>query len=85
MDMRAVLRLYVERVPDVGYDGSCIFHGKSGCTLDRSMRSDVCNSYYCGGLQAYMSGGGGAVPTIVIAGEGDRLRTSPILTPEKLR
>jgi hypothetical protein len=32
-----------------------------------------------------MSGGGGAVPTIVIAGEGDRLRTSPILTPEKLR
>jgi len=24
----AVLRLYVERVPKVGYEDSCIFHGK---------------------------------------------------------
>src|SRR5215831_4744856 len=30
LDAWAVLRLYVERVPDVGYEGSCIFHGKQG-------------------------------------------------------
>lgn len=41
LDARAVLRLYLDRVPEVGYEGSCIFHGKRGCTLDRSLRSDV--------------------------------------------
>ena len=37
LDVRAVLRLYVERVPEVGFEDSCIFHGKQGCTLDRSL------------------------------------------------
>jgi hypothetical protein len=78
---RAVLRLYVERVPEAGYQGSCIFHGKQGCTLDRSLRSDVCNSYFCGGLHDYMASGGDATPVTVIAGEGDKMRTSPVLLP----
>jgi hypothetical protein len=81
LDARAVLRLYVERVPEAGYQGSCIFHGKQGCTLDRSLRSDVCNSYFCGGLHNYMANGDGATPVTVIAGEGDKMRTSPILLP----
>ena len=34
LDMHAVLRLYLERVPEVGYEASCIFHGRQGCTLD---------------------------------------------------
>jgi hypothetical protein len=77
---QAVLRLYVDRVPEVGYRGSCIFHGKQGCTLDRSLRSDVCNSYFCDGLQIYMTGGA-VTPTMIIAGAGDKVRTSPILMP----
>jgi hypothetical protein len=81
LDVRAVLRLYVERVPKVGYEDSCIFHGKQGCTLDRSLRSDVCNSYFCGGLQVYMADGEAARPTMIIAGVGDKMRTSPILMP----
>jgi hypothetical protein len=81
LDVGAVLRLYVERVPEVAYEGSCIFHGKQGCTLDRSLRSDVCNSYFCGGLQAYMTGGDVVTPTMIIAGVGDKMRTSPILLP----
>ena len=81
LDVRAVLRLYVERVPEVGYEGSCIFHGKQGCTLDRSLRSDVCNSYFCGGLQSYMTDGDALTPTMIIAGVGDKMRTSPILMP----
>src|SRR4029077_713160 len=32
LDMHAVLRLYLERVPEVGYEASCIFHGRLGCT-----------------------------------------------------
>jgi hypothetical protein len=81
LDVRAVLRLYVERVPEVGYEDSCIFHGKQGCTLDRSLRSDVCNSYFCGGLQVYMTSGDAVTPTMIIAGVGDKMRTSPILMP----
>ena len=81
LDVRAVLRLYVERVPQVGFEDSCIFHGKQGCTLDRSLRSDVCNSYFCIGLQVYMTGGDAVTPTMIIAGVGDQMRTSPILIP----
>jgi hypothetical protein len=58
-----------------------IFHGKQGCTLDRSLRSDVCNSYFCGGLLAYLTGDEVVIPTMVIAGAGDNMRTSPILMP----
>jgi hypothetical protein len=81
MTERALLRLYLDRVPSVTYRESCIFHGKRGCTLDRSMRADVCNTYYCGGLGAYMKSGDAPMPTVVIAGEGDKMRTSPVLVP----
>jgi hypothetical protein len=81
LDARAVLRLYVERVPEVGYKDSCIFHAKQGCTLDRSLRSEVCNEYFCDGLQTYMAGSSEVVPTMIIAGVGDGMRTSPILMP----
>ena len=81
LDARTVLRLYLERVPEVGYEGSCIFHGKQGCTLDRSLRSDVCNSYFCDELESYMADGAPVRPTMIIAGVGDKTRTSPILMP----
>ncbi len=76
----AMLSLYLERVPPAAYQDSCIFHGKNGCTLDRSLRADVCNNYYCGGLGAYMKIGAAAA-TRVIAGEGGNMRTSPVLVP----
>lgn len=81
LSTRELLRLYVERVPAIAYEGSCIFHGKQGCTLDRSLRSDVCNAYFCGGLHSYIRGGDEEVPTVVIAGEGDEMRTSAVLRP----
>ena len=82
-DVRAVLRLYLERVPEVGYEDSCIFHGKQGCTLDRSLRSDVCNKYFCDGLESYLTGGDVVTPTMIIAGVGDKMRTSAILMPRE--
>jgi hypothetical protein len=83
VDVSAVLRLYLERVPEVGYEESCIFHGKQGCTLDRSLRSDVCNRYFCDGLQGYLTGGDAVTPTMIIAGVGDKIRTSAILMPKE--
>jgi hypothetical protein len=81
LDARAVMRLYVERVPAVGYDGSCVFHGTAGCTLDRSLRSDVCNSYFCTGLANFMKGAGTAARVVITAGEGEATRPSSVLTP----
>jgi len=81
LDLPAVLRLHIERVPEVGYEGSCIFHGKQGCALDRSLRSDVSNSYFYRGLQVYMTGDDTVTPTLIIAGVGEKMRTSPILMP----
>jgi nucleotide-binding universal stress UspA family protein len=58
-------------------------HSKRGCTLDRSMRADICNTYFCGGLRAYMKGHTDPEPTVVLAGEGDKMRSSPILVPNQ--
>jgi hypothetical protein len=77
----ALLRLYLRRVPDAAYRDSCIFHGRHGCTLDRSMRADVCNTYYCGGLGAFLKSKTATGPTVVLAGEGEKMRMSPVLTP----
>jgi hypothetical protein len=81
LDTEAVLKLYTEKVPEVGFERSCIFHGKQGCTLDRALRSDVCNAYFCGGLLAYTQRAGEATATVIIAGEADKTRTSPVLLP----
>jgi len=81
LDVRAVLRLYLERVPAQGYENSCVFHGQNGCTLGRSLRSDVCNNYFCGGLGAFVAKGHMSEPVVVMAGDGSNIRTSPIIRP----
>jgi hypothetical protein len=81
LDAEAVIQHYLARVPAIGYEGSCIFHGERGCTLDRSMRSDVCNAYFCGGLHAYLRADDAVSPVVVIAGERDKMRGSSVLTP----
>ena len=77
LDARAVMRLYVERVPQANYAGSCIFHGEAGCTLSRSLRSDVCNSYFCTGLSNFMKDAEAADSAVVTAAQGTETRTSP--------
>lgn len=42
---------YAERLPRQHVEGSCLYHGERGCTLDRTMRSDVCNRFACDGLR----------------------------------
>ena len=83
LDVRAVLRLFVERVPEVGYEDSCIFHGKQGCTLDRSLRSDVCNSYFCSSLGNFIKDTGTTSAVMVIAGEGEEVRMSQVLRSDQ--
>jgi hypothetical protein len=78
LGVRGVVRLYVELVPPEIYKGSCIFHGRRGCALSRRLRSDVCNSYFCRGLEDYVRGGDSTTPVIIIAGEGEKMRTARV-------
>jgi hypothetical protein len=55
--------------------------GKHGCTLDCSMRADVCNTYYFGGLGAFMKSKEENRPTVVLAGEGEKMRVSAKVDP----
>ena len=71
LDVQALLRVYIARVPVLAYQDSCIFHGKRGCTLDRSLRADICNGYFCRGLGNYVKSGKADAPTTVIAGKRD--------------
>jgi hypothetical protein len=81
LDARVVMRLYVERVPAAGYAGSCVFHGGEGCTLDRSLRSDVCNSYFCDGLGNFVRDRETRTGVIVIAQHEEETRKSPVISP----
>lgn len=40
-------RQYVDHLPSESYDGSCVFHGASGCMLPRSIRGVTCNRFFC--------------------------------------
>jgi len=80
---QAIELIYLARVPDAAYQDSCIFHGKRGCTLDRSLRADICNTYFCGGLRAYMREQVDPEPTVILAGEGGKMRASPVLMPDR--
>ena len=42
-----VLDAYMARLPENSFEGSCVNHAQTGCTLPRHMRSSVCNDYLC--------------------------------------
>lgn len=42
---------YLQRLPRQHVEGSCPYHGRSGCTLPQAMRSDICNRYACDALR----------------------------------
>jgi hypothetical protein len=42
-----IVDLYLGHVPAAAMEGSCIFHGAAGCTLPRTLRGNLCNSFHC--------------------------------------
>lgn len=51
LGVRAVLSAYIGAVAPRSFVGSCLFHGETGCTLERGLRAELCNVYYCNGLK----------------------------------
>ncbi len=48
-----VVGAYLRCVGATTYRRSCIFHGATGCTLPRAMRSDTCNRFLCEPLRTF--------------------------------
>lgn len=47
---RDILHDYLSQLGKKTYDGSCVYHTASGCSLPREMRSHICNGFLCKGL-----------------------------------
>ena len=76
LEAGAVIGLYVACVPTVAYRDSCVFHGAEGCTLDRALRSDVCNGYFCSALGRFVINPDARDGVVVVAREGGTTRRS---------
>jgi hypothetical protein len=78
LDARAVIRCYVDAVAPLSYRGSCLFHGRHGCTLPRALRAELCNSYYCGGLQDFLRRDPQPAEVVIVAAWNGKERTSAV-------
>lgn len=47
LGMEEVIAFYVAALPDQSVKDACVFQSRTGCTLPRDWRSDVCNTYRC--------------------------------------
>ena len=47
LDADAIMELYLSHLPDMSVRDSCVYHGETGCTLNRTIRADICNSFQC--------------------------------------
>lgn len=66
-----LLALYNAHVPQRHYRGSCLFHETTGCALPRTLRSDLCNRYVCGGLTQLTSALDATGGTMAFVGAAD--------------
>lgn len=85
-DDAALEALYVAHLPATHVSGSCVCHGPMGCTLPRSLRSDLCNRYQCGALtqldRALAATGGDAA--FVVATDDVTLHRAAIVSADTL-
>ncbi|MEM6661832.1 MAG: hypothetical protein AAF666_06605 [Pseudomonadota bacterium] len=42
-----IIDYYLGKIPEETTRHSCVYHGPQGCTLDRPLRSTICNSFHC--------------------------------------
>ncbi len=53
--IRRLIQAYIQHVAPLGYAGSCLFHGPTGCTLATALRANLCANYYCDELTAVLA------------------------------
>jgi hypothetical protein len=80
LDAHAVIGLYLARLAPRAYKGSCLFHGPDGCTLGRALRAELCNAYYCNGLQDFLKRAEVPERVQIVATRNGIERRSPVMT-----
>ncbi|HEX3995538.1 MAG TPA: hypothetical protein VHX39_30570 [Acetobacteraceae bacterium] len=80
LDARAIIGLFLARLAPVAYRGSCLFHGTAGCTLGRGLRAELCNAYYCNGLQEFLQRQTVPERVQIVATRNGIERRSPVLS-----
>ncbi|MCO6382233.1 hypothetical protein [Oceanicola sp. 502str15] len=66
----AVLARYEAHFPEESSAGGCLFQGPMGCTLPRSHRAGICNTFHCELLDALIEEAEGAAgPVVVVAAD----------------
>jgi hypothetical protein len=48
---RHVLENFLSHLPNRSHQDACVYQTAMGCALPRGMRADICNAYYCQGLE----------------------------------
>ncbi len=76
----AILARYRAALGGETYEGSCVFHGKEGCKLDRALRTDLCNSFHCTPLAAFLRAHDAGPParSLILAGDDEAIRRSAV-------
>ena len=64
-----VREAYFALMPEKTVLLSCVFHGSQGCTMPRTMRSDLCNSALCSSQRHLMDGEAGGDTAAVLVAE----------------
>ena len=74
----AILARYRAALDGETYAGSCVFHGKEGCKLDRALRTDLCNSFHCTPLAGFLRAHDAGPParSLILAGDEEAIRRS---------
>jgi hypothetical protein len=74
----AILARYRAALGGETYEGSCVFHGKEGCKLERALRTDLCNSFHCTPLAGFLRAHDAGPParSLILAGDDEAIRRS---------
>jgi hypothetical protein len=78
---REVLAAYMNHIGDETAEGSCVYHRTDGCSLSKDMRADICNDFYCGGLQDFRQNAPttGPVRGFFVAATGDTIHRAALV------
>lgn len=64
---------YLQHVPDLHFEGSCVYHTNRGCNLPRTMRAPICNLYECRGLKMARERDHGSHPALFVVVRHDNV------------
>lgn len=87
LDDGEIIARYIDALPEVSIRGSCVYHTRHGCALERAWRADLCNDFYCAGLSQYRRerNSGPPLPVFFAASDGKQVIRGTLLTATATR